>query len=94
MRGKRARSQSLLYTSEPNWLSDIGLTSEYVAQGSCGFPIPGCAWGQAGQSPGQPDLLGHNQHTAGVELDGLEGSFQPTPFCDSMTLELSSKEIQ
>ena len=36
----------------------------YCCPESCGCPIPGGVQGQAGWGPGQPDLVGYNQHTA------------------------------
>ena len=45
-----------------------GDTMEQVAQGSCGWPIPGGTEGQAGCGSGQPGLVvGDPAHNRGVE---------------------------
>jgi len=38
---------------------------------SCGCPTPGGAEGWVGWSPGQPELVGGNQPTDRVEMDGF-----------------------
>ena len=45
-----------------HWESGKRLTQ--AAQRSCGCPIPGRAQGWVGWGPGQPELLGGNQHMA------------------------------
>jgi len=53
---------------------------------SCGSSIPGGTQGQVGWGPGQPELLnGSPAHSMGLRLGGLRDSFQPKPFCDSMS---------
>jgi len=38
------------------------------------------SWGQAGQGPGQPNLVrGNPAHGRGLELDNLYGPSQPKP---------------
>ena len=45
-----------------------GDTLEQVAQGGCGYPIPGGIQGQAGCGSGQPGLVvGDPAHSRGVE---------------------------
>ena len=45
-----------------------GDTLEQVAQGGCGYPIPGGIQGQAGCGSGQPGLVvGEPSHSRGVE---------------------------
>ena len=44
-----------------------------AAQRDSGFPIPGCAQGQIGWGPGQPDLMsGNTAHSKELELDDLQ----------------------
>ena len=48
---------------------------------SCGCPMPGSSQGQVGWGPGQSDQVGSNSaYRRGVELDHLQGFFQPKPF--------------
>ena len=59
-----------------------GETLEQVAHRSCGCPIPGSVQGQVGWGFEQPDLMKDvPAHGRGA---GLEGPFQPKPFCDSV----------
>ena len=45
-----------------------GNSLEQVAQGGCGFPVPGGIQGQAGCGSGQPGLVaGDPSHSRGVE---------------------------
>ena len=48
-----------------------------AAQRSCGCPIPGCAQGQVGWGPGQPELVVGNQPMAGIGA-GWTLRFLPT----------------
>ena len=64
-----------------------GDTLEQVAQGGCGYPIPGGIQGQAGCGCGQPGLVvGDPAHSRRLELDEHCGSLRPRPFYDSMIL--------
>jgi len=57
---------------------------EQVAQGGCGFPIPGGTQGQSGFGSGQPGLaVGDPAHSRGLKLDDHCGPFQPKLRCDS-----------
>ena len=58
------------------------LTLEQVAQGGCGYPIPGGIQGQAGCGSGQPGLVGDPTYSRGLELDDHCGLFQPMQFYD------------
>ena len=45
---------------------------EQVSEGGCGCPMSGGIQGQAGQIPGQPDLVGGNSsHSRVLGLDGF-----------------------
>jgi len=53
-------------------------------------PIPGGTQGQVGCGPGQPDPVGGSPaHNRGLALGGLEGPFQPKPFCNSVIIFFS-----
>ena len=64
---------------------DSNETMEQVAQGGCGYPIPGGIQSQAGCGSGQPGLVvGDPAHIAGgLKLNYHCGPFQPRPFYDS-----------
>lgn len=51
----------------------------------CGLPIPGSVQGQIAQNSKKPGpVKGVPVHSKGVELDALEGPFQPEPFYASV----------
>jgi len=54
--------------------------------------IPGGTWGH-GWGPGQPELAGGNQTTAGVVLDNLYGLFQIRPFFDMILWNLKAPQM-
>ena len=52
---------------------------------SCGCLIPEGTQGQTGWGPGQPELMcGSPAHNMGLELNDLQGPFQPKAFCDAV----------
>ena len=53
-----------------------------TAAQSCGYPIPGGIQGRMG--PGQPELVGGNQPTAGGGTGSPLRSPPTQPFCDSV----------
>jgi len=54
-----------------------------AAQRSCGCTITGEVQSQVGWGPGQPDLVGGSPaHSRDLELDNLQGPFQPKLFYD------------
>jgi len=60
---------------------------EQVAQRGCGCPLHGGFQGQAGWSFEQSGLVGGAPaYSRGLELDDIEGPFQPKPFSDAMIL--------
>jgi len=63
-------------------------------QRSCGCPISGDAQGQAGWCPGQPQLVGNNQHMAGNGAGRALRSLPTQPLCGSVIFkDLSNPTI-
>lgn len=75
-----------------NLLQNIHNLSSTAAPESCGFPIPGGAQGY-GWVPGQPELVGGTQPTAGVRAGRALRSLPTQPFSDSMKQSTTSKEM-
>jgi len=70
--------------------SEGGKALAQVAQRSCGCPLPGSVQGQVGQGVEHPGLVvGVPACGRGLELDDLQGPFQPKPFYDMTYYYLS-----